>query len=284
MDKTDISHYNIHWFNNETKRKRAVEAARERKEKMKLIVGLGNPTKEYENTRHNIGFMAVDALAAEYGITVTTLKHKALIGKGMIEGEKVILAKPVTYMNLSGEAVREISDYYKIPAEDVIVIYDDISLDVGFLRIRKKGSAGGHNGMKSIIAHLGTEDFPRVKVGIGEKRPGQDLADYVLGRFPKEDLEALKKVLEDVKKAIALMVWDDIGEAMNLYNKKKEKKKKEKAVKKEDENASVKCSVGALGSDHGDKGSNERKEISPACDRLCGESELSSGGHTGESL
>ena len=223
---------------------------------MKLIVGLGNPTKEYENTRHNIGFMAVDAIGTAYGIAVNTAKHKALIGKGMIEGEKVILAKPLTYMNLSGEAVREISDYYKIPAEDVIVIYDDTTLDVGFMRIRKKGSAGGHNGMKSIIAHLGSEEFPRVKIGIGEKRPGQDLADYVLGRFPKEDKEALTKVLDDTKKAIALMVWDDIGEAMNLYNKKKEKKKKEK---KEREDASVKWSAPALGSGDGDRRSDEKE-------------------------
>lgn len=246
---------------------------------MKLIAGLGNPTKEYENTRHNIGFMAVDGLAAAYSISVTTLKHKALIGKGMIEGEKVILAKPVTYMNLSGEAVREIADYYKIPAEDIIVIYDDISLDVGFMRIRKKGSAGGHNGIKSIIAHLGTEDFPRIKVGIGEKRPGQDLADYVLGRFPKDEREMLEKVLDDVKRAVALMVRDDIGEAMNLYNKKKKK-----AEKKEEENASVKCSAGAVGSGRGDQESDEGKEISASCDGLCGESELSSDGHFGESV
>ena len=249
---------------------------------MKLIVGLGNPTKEYENTRHNIGFMAIDAIGTAYGISVNTLKHKALIGKGIIEGQKVILAKPVTYMNLSGEAVREIADYYKIPAEDIIIIFDDISLDVGFMRIRKKGSAGGHNGMKSIIAHLGTEDFPRVKVGIGEKRPGQDLADYVLGRFPKEEKEALAKVLDDVKKAIALMVFDDIGEAMNLYNKKKEKKKREKGNKKEGEHASVECGAGAVGSGSGDKGGDEGKAVSSACDRVCGEPELSSGGHTGE--
>ncbi len=251
---------------------------------MKLIVGLGNPTKEYENTRHNIGFMAVDAIGAAYGITVNTLKHKALIGKGMIEGQKVILAKPLTYMNLSGEAVREISDYYKIPAEDVIIIFDDISLDVGYMRIRKKGSAGGHNGMKSIIAHLGTEDFPRVKVGIGEKRQGQDLANYVLGRFPKEEKEALAKVLDDVKKAIALMVFDDIGEAMNLYNKKKEKKKREKENKKEGEHASVECGAGAVGSGSRDKGGDESEAVSSACDRVCGESELSSGGYTGERL
>lgn len=195
----------------------------ERKEqrKMKLIVGLGNPTKEYDGTRHNIGFMAIDALAREYNIAVDTLKHKALIGKGMIEGQKVILAKPVTYMNLSGEAVRAIADYYKILPEDIVIIFDDTTLDVGRIRIRKKGSAGGHNGIKNIIAHLGTTEFPRIKIGIGAKRPGQDLADYVLARFPKEEKEALRQVLEDVKKAVALMVWDDIEEAMNQYNKKK---------------------------------------------------------------
>lgn len=194
---------------------------------MKLIVGLGNPTKEYEGTRHNIGFMAIDALAEEYGIRVDTLKHKAMIGKGMIEGQKVILAKPVTYMNLSGEAVREITDYYKIPAEDVIVIFDDISLDVGMLRIRRKGSAGGHNGIKSIISHLGTMDFPRIKVGIGAKREGQDLADYVLGRFSKADREILTEALKDVKKAVSHMVWDEITEAMNAFNKKKIEKRED---------------------------------------------------------
>ena len=152
---------------------------------MKLIVGLGNPTKEYENTRHNIGFMAIDALSEDYHIPVESLRHKALIGKGAIEGQRVILAKPVTYMNLSGEAVRAISDYYKIPPEDIIIIFDDTTLDVGRMRIRKKGSAGGHNGIKSIIAHLGTMEFPRIKIGIGAKREGQDLADYVLSRFPK---------------------------------------------------------------------------------------------------
>lgn len=188
---------------------------------MKLIVGLGNPTKEYENTRHNIGFMAIDALSEDYHIPVESLRHKALIGKGAIEGQRVILAKPVTYMNLSGEAVRAISDYYKIPPEDIIIIFDDTTLDVGRMRIRKKGSAGGHNGIKSIIAHLGTMEFPRIKIGIGAKREGQDLADYVLSRFPKEEKEALGQVLEDVKKAVALMVWNDIEEAMNQYNKKK---------------------------------------------------------------
>lgn len=193
---------------------------REEETGMKLIVGLGNPSKEYEGTRHNIGFMAIDSISEEYHITVDTLKHKALIGKGAIEGQKVILAKPVTYMNLSGEAVRAIADYYKIEPEDIIIIYDDTTLDVGRMRIRKKGSAGGHNGIKSIISHLGTMEFPRIKIGIGAKKEGQDLADHVLGRFSKEDREALKDVLENVKKAAALMLWDDIEEAMNQYNKK----------------------------------------------------------------
>lgn len=188
---------------------------------MKLIAGLGNPTKEYDGTRHNIGFMAIDSMSEEYGIRVDTLKHKALTGKGYIGGQKVILAKPVTYMNLSGEAVRAISDYYKIPPEDIIIIYDDTTLDVGRMRIRKKGSAGGHNGIKSIISHLGTMEFPRIKIGIGAKHEGQDLADYVLGRFPKEEKEALREVLADVKKAVELMVNNDIEEAMNQYNKKK---------------------------------------------------------------
>ena len=137
---------------------------------MHLIVGLGNPTKQYEGTRHNVGFETIDRIAAENQIRVEEKKHKALYGSGYIEGEKVILAKPQTFMNLSGESVRELSDYYKIPAENIIVIYDDISLDVGQLRIREKGSAGGHNGIKNIILHLGTEVFPRIKVGVGRNR------------------------------------------------------------------------------------------------------------------
>ena len=189
--------------------------------KMHIIVGLGNPTREYCNTRHNIGFDVIDKLADMYSIDVLEKKHKALIGKGMINGEKVILAKPQTYMNLSGESVRELVDYYKIEEEtQLIVIYDDISLDVGQLRIRKKGSAGGHNGIKSILKHLGHDVFPRIKMGVGEKPKGYDLADYVLGHFNKEE----RKIMDDsvllASKAIELMVVDEIGEAMNLYNKK----------------------------------------------------------------
>ena len=150
---------------------------------MYLIAGLGNPSKTYEGTRHNIGFTMIDAIGEKYDIDVTTKKHKAFVGRGIIDGMRVILAKPQTYMNLSGESVREIADFYKIEPENIIIIYDDISLDVGQLRIRKKGSAGGHNGIKNIIAHLGTQEFPRIKVGIGNKPEGWDLADYVLSKY-----------------------------------------------------------------------------------------------------
>ena len=188
---------------------------------MYIIVGLGNPTREYENTRHNIGFDVIDKLAQEFSINVLEKKHKALIGKGIINGQKVILAKPQTYMNLSGESVRELVDYYKVEEEtELIIIYDDISLDVGQLRIRKKGSAGGHNGIKSIIQHLGTDAFPRIKMGVGEKPKGYDLADYVLGHFSKEERAIMDESAGKATKAVELMVIDEIGEAMNLYNKK----------------------------------------------------------------
>ena len=188
---------------------------------MYIIVGLGNPTKEYDNTRHNIGFAAIDMLADKYGINVTEVKHKALLGKGVINGNKVILVKPMTYMNLSGEAVRSVVDYYKVDeTEELIVIYDDISLDVGQLRVRKKGSAGGHNGIKNIIAHLGHDVFQRIKIGVGEKPKGYDLADYVLGHFSKEDLTTLKEGMDRVDGAVNLMLQGDIDEAMNRYNTK----------------------------------------------------------------
>ena len=191
---------------------------------MYIIVGLGNPTKEYQNTRHNIGFDVIDKLAESNSISVLEKKHKALVGKGIINGQKVILAKPQTYMNLSGESVRELVDYYKVDEEtELIVIYDDISLDVGQLRIRKKGSAGGHNGIKNIIAHLGTDVFPRVKMGVGEKPKGYDLADYVLGHFTKEERKIMDESAELVEKAIELIIIDEIDEAMNLYNKKAKK-------------------------------------------------------------
>ena len=188
---------------------------------MYLIAGLGNPSKTYEGTRHNVGFSMIDALADAFQIDVTTKKHKAIVGRGVIEGMKVILAKPQTYMNLSGESIREIADFYKIDPENMIIIYDDISLGVGRLRIRKKGSAGGHNGIKNIIAHLGTDVFPRIKVGVGEKPQGWDLADYVLSKYSKEEQQALREASDNVIGAVKLMVMDNIDAAMNQYNAKK---------------------------------------------------------------
>ena len=190
---------------------------------MFIIVGLGNPGKKYENTRHNAGFIAIDALAEKYGISISEKKHKALCGSGVIEGNKVVLVKPQTFMNLSGESVRSIMDFYKIdPEEDMLVIYDDISLAPGNIRIRKKGSAGGHNGIKSIIAHAGTQNFMRVKVGVGEKPSGWDLADYVLGHFSEEDNIKLKETMPDIIQATALIVQGDVDKAMNDFNAKKQ--------------------------------------------------------------
>ena len=189
---------------------------------MFIIAGLGNPTREYEGTRHNVGFDVIDRLAVRYNIDVDVKKHRALIGKGMIAGQKVILAKPQTYMNLSGESIRSILDYYKVdPETELIVIYDDISLDVGKLRIRAKGSAGGHNGIKNIIAHVGGSVFPRIKVGVGEKPPKYDLADYVLGHFSKAEQELMEEGYKDAVKAVEMIVSGDISGAMNEYNRKK---------------------------------------------------------------
>ncbi|MBQ3583456.1 MAG: aminoacyl-tRNA hydrolase [Lachnospiraceae bacterium] len=186
---------------------------------MIVIVGLGNPTDKYKGTRHNVGFEAVDKLAADYGISVETYKHKALCGKGMIAGEKVLLMKPMTFMNNSGEAVREAMDFYKFnPEDELVVIYDDISLAVGRLRIRTKGSAGGHNGIKSIIAHTGTEKFKRIRIGIGEKPERMDLADYVLGHFNPEDKKQIEQAAGDVSDAVKIMLEQDINMAMNRYN------------------------------------------------------------------
>ena len=189
---------------------------------MYIIVGLGNPKREYDNTRHNIGFDVIDALAEDNRIGMTEKKHKAIIGKGIVGGQKVILVKPQTYMNLSGESVRELIDYYKVDeTEELIVISDDISLDVGQLRIRKKGSAGGHNGLKNIIMHLGHDTFKRVKMGVGEKPKHFDLADYVLGHFSKEERVVMNESIKDACKAIEMMINDDVDGAMNIYNKKK---------------------------------------------------------------
>ena len=193
-----------------------------RKDKMMyLIAGLGNPTREYEKTRHNVGFSVSDVLADKYNIDVSDRKHKALCGKGVIEGEKVLLLKPQTFMNLSGESIREAVDYYKIDPEDIIVIYDDISLDPGQLRIRLKGSAGGHNGIKNIIAHLGTQEFPRIKVGVGAKPPKMDLADYVLSRFGAEEQKLMDEAFGEAAEAAVMMMTTGAERAMNHYNAKK---------------------------------------------------------------
>ena len=191
---------------------------------MYIIVGLGNPGKQYAHTRHNVGFDTIDILADKYNISVDIKKHKALCGKGMIGGQKVVLAKPQTFMNLSGESVRELVDFYKIdPEEELIVIYDDISLEPGQLRVRPKGSAGGHNGIKNIMAHLGTQVFKRVKVGVGEKPKGYDLADYVLGHFSKEDRMLMEDAFGRAAEAAVCMMNDSMEHAMNQYNKKIER-------------------------------------------------------------
>ena len=190
---------------------------------MFAIIGLGNPGKKYENTRHNAGFLAIDALAAKYGISMAEKKHKAVCGSGYIEGVKVVLVKPETYMNLSGESVRAVLDFYKLdPEEDMLIMYDDISLAPGNLRVRKKGSAGGHNGIKSIIAHAGTQNFMRIKIGVGEKPSGWDLADYVLGHFSEEDQVNLKEVMPSVMSAAVLIAQGDVDKAMNDFNAKKQ--------------------------------------------------------------
>jgi PTH1 family peptidyl-tRNA hydrolase len=192
--------------------------------KMYIIVGLGNPDRQYQATRHNIGFDAITKICDETGISLDTRKHKALCGKGVINGEKVILAQPQTYMNLSGESVRELVDYYKIdPETELILIYDDISLDVGQLRIRKKGSAGGHNGIKNIIAQLGTQNFQRIKIGVGDKPKEWDLVDWVLGRFPKEQEKMVREALSETYEAVQVMMEEGPDTAMNRYNKKKSK-------------------------------------------------------------
>ena len=189
---------------------------------MFIIAGLGNPDRQYEGTRHNAGFDVIDRIAEKYNIAVDTKKHRACIGKGIIGGQKVLLAKPQTYMNLSGESIRSLVDYYKIDEEnELLVVYDDISLDVGQLRIRAKGSAGGHNGIKNIIAHLGTQVFPRIKVGVGEKPKGYDLADYVLGHFSKAERERMEEGYDNSVRAAEMIVTGQLNEAMNEFNRKK---------------------------------------------------------------
>ena len=184
-----------------------------------LIVGLGNPGEKYENTRHNVGFQVIDELAERQGKPVQRLKFKALTGLLTIGGEKALVMKPVTYMNLSGEAVRPAADFYKLPPERILVISDDVALAAGRLRIRAKGSAGGHNGLKSIIQHLGTEEFPRVRVGVGEKpHPDYDLADWVLGRPQGEDKKAIDAAVKRAADAVECILTQGLERGMGKFN------------------------------------------------------------------
>ena len=183
-----------------------------------IIVGLGNPGKEYEKTRHNTGFITIDKLANKYNIEINKEKHKALVGSGTIEGEKVILVKPQTYMNLSGEAAREVLDFYKEDVRNVIAIFDDIDLPLGNIRIKEKGSAGTHNGVKSLVKELGSQDFKRVKVGIGSPTGQMDLISHVLGKFSNEEWEKIDKSSDNAVNAIGIIIRDGILKAMNEYN------------------------------------------------------------------
>ena len=191
---------------------------------MYLIAGLGNPGREYENTRHNAGFASIDRLAEKNHISIDMKKFQALCGTGYIGGQKVLLLKPQTYMNLSGESLRAACDFFKIdPEQELIVIYDDISLAPGQLRIRAKGSAGGHNGIKSIISHLGTQVFLRVKVGVGEKPQGGDLADYVLGHFSMDEQQVMQESFDRAADAAAALLSEEVQQVMNEYNTHKAK-------------------------------------------------------------
>lgn len=187
---------------------------------MKVIAGLGNPGREYAQTKHNVGFWVIDKIAEDYNITINKIKHKAFVGEGSIFENKVMLVKPQTYMNLSGESIGEILRFYKLPISELIVIFDDISLPPGATRIRERGSAGGHNGIKSIINHLGTDEFLRVKVGIGEKPNGWDLADYVTSVFSKDDLAEVQSGVCKAKRAVELILTEGIQSAMNQTNQK----------------------------------------------------------------
>jgi len=188
---------------------------------MKLIVGLGNPGREYAKTRHNVGFMVVDRLASVLGVTVASKMFKAQVGQGQINGEKIVLVKPQTYMNLSGEAVGALLNWYKLTVSDLLVIYDDLDLANGKLRLRPGGGSGGHKGMQSIIQTLGTDNFPRVRIGIGRpQEPGYATTDYVLGHFSNDEATVLEEVLGLAMDAVICAVREGIEQAMNLFNRR----------------------------------------------------------------
>lgn len=186
---------------------------------MKWIVGLGNPGPNYEKTRHNVGFMALDALAERHGLKFNQNKCKSVIAEGMIGGTKTVLIKPMTFMNLSGEAVRAYMDYYKVSLEDMIVVYDDLDTIVGKIRLRYQGSAGGHNGIKSIIQHTGTQSFNRVRMGISRPEPGYAIVDYVLGTFPKKEREQLQHMVEETCDALEFSLGHTFEQTMAKFNK-----------------------------------------------------------------
>lgn len=189
--------------------------------KMYAVIGLGNPDKKYQNTRHNVGFDVIDELAEQMGVPVSTKRHRSLCGIGNIGGEKVVLVKPQTYMNNSGEALRRIIDFYKLdPVKDIIVISDDINLETGRIRIRAKGSAGGHNGLKSIISHAGTQDFTRVRVGVGQSQG--NLIKHVLGKFSKKEREQMEDAIIDASGAVKTIITENVDVAMNKYNSRGE--------------------------------------------------------------
>ena len=194
-------------------------------EDMKAIFGLGNYGPKYAGTRHNMGFDTVTRISDDWKIPLDTKRFKGLCGFGWYEGEKVILVQPQTYMNLSGECVREICDFFKLTHKDILVIYDDISIAAGAIRIRKKGSAGGHNGIKNIIAHLGTEEFDRIRIGVGDKPDRTDLADHVLSRFNAEDEPVIREAIATAAKAAGAIITDGMDKAMNMYNTREVRRK-----------------------------------------------------------
>ena len=185
---------------------------------MYIILGIGNPGKQYDNTRHNIGFIALDYLAASMGVQINKIKHKALLGEGTLAGEKVLLVKPQTYVNLSGESAGEILSFYKLPPENLIVICDDVNLDAGRIRIRAKGSDGGHNGLKSLLYHVKSDAFPRVRLGVGKKPPEYDLADWVLGKFNDEQIKVMAKAVDQVPAIVREIIENGPQSAMNRFN------------------------------------------------------------------
>ncbi len=186
---------------------------------IKVIIGLGNPGSKYDNTKHNIGFDVIDYISHQYNISINKVKFKSIIGEGKIDGERVILVKPQTYMNLSGESVREIIEWYKLPVGNIIIIFDDIDLNMGKIRVRPKGSAGSHNGMKSVIYQIQDDNFPRIRIGIGRPPEGWDLADYVLSKFGADDRKIMDESVKNAAKAVEIIIKSGVDSAMNLINK-----------------------------------------------------------------